>query len=151
MPAISHSSTCAATTEKLRGPVTNRPYGLLARAHRLVGFPGAGGNTAAGLSIDQQGQADASVSPLERGQHGIAHMRDTGVNGRGLRLDLVLRAYMICLRCRWGSVSRRRRTISSSSHRGGMAMGDGCQPDGNSDLLKPAARPNNTCFTIKRS
>ena len=30
-------------------------------------------------------------------------------------------------------------------------MGDGCQPDGNSDSLKPAARPNNTCFTIKRS
>src|SRR4051812_12102271 len=36
-----------ATTEKLRGLVTNRPNGLLARAHRLLGVPGAGGNAAA--------------------------------------------------------------------------------------------------------
>jgi hypothetical protein len=30
-------------------------------------------------------------------------------------------------------------------------MSGGRQPDGNSDSLKPAARPNNTCFTIKRN
>jgi hypothetical protein len=32
-----------------------------------------------------------------------------------------------------------------------MAMGGGCQLDGNSNSLKPAARPNNTGFTIKRN
>src|SRR3954454_3828247 len=36
-----------ATTEKLRGLVTNRPNGLLAPAHRLLGVPGTGGNAAA--------------------------------------------------------------------------------------------------------
>jgi hypothetical protein len=32
-----------------------------------------------------------------------------------------------------------------------MAMGGARQPDGSSGSLKPAARPNNTCFTIKHN
>ena len=31
-----------------------------------------------------------------------------------------------------------------------MAMGDGCQPESNSDLLKSSARPNNTWFINTR-
>src|SRR6201997_2371713 len=76
-----------ATTQKLDGPVTNRPNGLLARAHRLLGLPGGGNYAAAGRPVDQQGQANAPVDALERGHHAVARMRDTGVNGRGLPLD----------------------------------------------------------------
>src|ERR1700716_282441 len=51
---------CAAT-ENLRGPVTNRPNSLRARPHRLLGLPGAGGNTSARRPVDQQGQAGVPV------------------------------------------------------------------------------------------
>src|SRR6202022_1461853 len=49
---------CVAT-EKLRGPVTNRPNRLRARTHGLLGLPGAGRNTSAGRPVDQQGQGGA--------------------------------------------------------------------------------------------
>src|ERR1700687_1483386 len=52
---------CAAT-ENLRGPVTNRPNRLRARAHGLLGPPGAGSNTSAGRSGDQQGQAGVPIA-----------------------------------------------------------------------------------------
>src|SRR5262245_22219767 len=56
-------------------------------------------------AANQQRHADAPVHVLEREHQVIAHKRYTGVNGRGLRLDGSARAYMVCLRCMWGSVS----------------------------------------------
>src|SRR6476646_3560492 len=77
---------CAAT-ENLRGTVTNRPNRLRARAHRLLGLPGAGSNTSAGRPVDQQGQAGVPVAALERGHHGVADVGNAGVDGRGLCLE----------------------------------------------------------------
>ena len=98
---------CAAT-EKLRDPVTNRPNGLRARAHRLLGLPGAGSDAVARRPVDQQGQADEPLDALERGQRGIADMRNTGIDGRRLRLNSgTTCVHYLPPRC--GAASRRRR------------------------------------------
>jgi hypothetical protein len=64
---------------------------------------------------------------------------------------VVLRAYIFCLRCMWGSVSTAPPDYFIVLPRARHGNGWRSQSDGNSDSLKPAARPNNTRFTIKRS
>jgi hypothetical protein len=79
-------------------------------------------------------------------------MRDTGVNGRGLPLN----GGASCIHDLPPLyVGQRLDGAAGPLHRPptGKAWqwAAWCQPDGNSDSLKPAARPNNTCLTIKRN
>jgi hypothetical protein len=79
-------------------------------------------------------------------------MRDTGVNGRGLRLD----GGASCVHDLPPLyVGQRLDGAAGLLHRPPAAKAwqwvAGCQHDGNSDSLKPAAHPNNTYFTIKRN
>ena len=69
-----------------RGPITNLPYPLRARTHRLLGFPRAGGNASAGLPVHQERYADAPIHGLECGHNLIANLRNSGVDGRRLRV-----------------------------------------------------------------
>src|SRR5882757_11319401 len=124
---------CAAT-ECLRGTVTNRPNRLRARAHRLLGLPGAGSNTAARRPVDQQGQAGVPVAALERGHHGVADMSNAGVDGRGLWLESGS-ACVHDLPPLRGAASRRRRRPPHRPPTGKARQWAGeCQPDGNSWL-----------------
>ncbi|HEY5149345.1 MAG TPA: hypothetical protein VIJ23_05905, partial [Mycobacterium sp.] len=44
-------------------------------------------DAAAGVAVDQQGQADETVHPLQRGQRHVADVRDARVDGLPLRQD----------------------------------------------------------------
>jgi hypothetical protein len=70
-----------AASENLRGPVANRFDLVLARAHRLLGLPGAGGDAAPRVSVDQQGQPDTAIDGRKRWQHLIADVGDPLIDG----------------------------------------------------------------------
>jgi len=102
---------CAAT-KCLRGTVTNRPNRLRARAHRLLGLPGAGSNTA---PDDRSTNRDKPVYPSKRSSAGITVSRTWAMPAsmdEDCARKVVLRAYTICLLC-VGSVS----TAPPSLHR----------------------------------
>ena len=66
--------------EQLRGPVAQGRDRLRRRPHRLLALPRAGDDRAAGLAVDEHGQADAAVHPLDGGHDLVAHERDAGVD-----------------------------------------------------------------------
>jgi hypothetical protein len=58
-----------------------------ASAHRLFSFPSGGHYAPAGSLVGQQRQADTPVDLLKSWHDGIANVRNSGVDGRWLRLD----------------------------------------------------------------
>ena len=92
------------------------------------------------------------VDGLERGHHLIAHVRNTGVDGCGLRLDCGASCIHDLPPFMWGSVSTAppdHFIVLSRARRGNGSAAVSLMAI--ADSLKPAAHPNNTCFAIKRN
>src|SRR6476469_1046501 len=75
-------------TENLGRPVTNRPYLLGACTFGLFRLPRAGRDAPTGFAVDQQRKPDESVQRRKRGHNLVANVRDSGVDARGLRLNV---------------------------------------------------------------
>ena len=99
-------------------------------------------SSAAGRAVDQYGQADAPVDALKRGQHGIDRLGLLRLNCRASCLHDLSPVY----------VGQRLDGAAGLLHRAPAGKAGNArrgQPDFDSGSVKPAARLNNMCVTVK--